>query len=665
MPLTHQWKFNGNLKDSIGTLDFLNLRNLAGFTTGVVQQSLNFPNGYHGPLTSGIVTQSNPFPSTPNAPWTIAFWIKNVVEDTFLYLSGSGKIRLFFKRSTIDDAFIVGFDNDNYSGTAIEKLGTNSKSSVFTHYAIVYTSDNILPKLYINGIEQLYYPDGTTPDPNLLDFVQLFGTENISKSINTLVISNNQNGYQFDDLRIYDEALSTAQINEIYNSICSEITQETQLVITTQPTATYTNVKLGTSVVHVRNASNTTVTSSNLQVTAEIYTGTGNLVGTTSVQAINGVATFSNLRIDTVGTFTLRYTNPCLTPAISSSISPTEFLASLNNNLTLFIKNNEFNNLTLFIKGHGEHVEVLPLYVEASFNENLNLYLISRPMRVAVKNLYIKSSIFENVELFTTGYLRRYRPLFFYVKANPSNSTDLFIASSTGQSLNMFVLSNVNSTQELFLKQSPQKNADLYIAAPIYPSDISSTYLYMQGDDAIRYYYNEVNLFIRNYLYEGTPLYMEVPSIGVLNTSVSLHTIFTEIIEYSNSSMDMFLFNDTKGLSLSMNTYIQGKGIAFGYYPSDSNISMFMARDIEYQANSLNMHTYGNELINSNINMSIFGNIIENTTLNLSIPNTNDISEQFMNLSILGYNPWRKYFDVKTLFLKTDSTTTTTTTVAP
>ncbi len=49
----------------------------------------------------------------------------------------------------------------------------------------------------------------------------------------------------------------------------------------------------------------------------------GNITGTTTVTAKNGVATFSNLAIDTAGTYTLQATSGTLTPASSTSITIT------------------------------------------------------------------------------------------------------------------------------------------------------------------------------------------------------------------------------------------------------------------------------------------------------------------------------------------------------
>ena len=45
---------------------------------------------------------------------------------------------------------------------------------------------------------------------------------------------------------------------------------------------------------------------------------TGTFVGTLTVNAVNGVATFSNLAIDTAGTYKLEATSPGLTTAVST-----------------------------------------------------------------------------------------------------------------------------------------------------------------------------------------------------------------------------------------------------------------------------------------------------------------------------------------------------------
>lgn len=97
----------------------------------------------------------------------------------------------------------------------------------------------------------------------------------------------------------------------------------TQLAFTTAPTQ-MTVGQSGTFTVAIRDASGATVTSSTSSVTLAIVSGTGTsgavLGGTLTVNAVNGVATFSNITIDRAGTgFQLRATSGTLTAATSAS----------------------------------------------------------------------------------------------------------------------------------------------------------------------------------------------------------------------------------------------------------------------------------------------------------------------------------------------------------
>jgi hypothetical protein len=62
-------------------------------------------------------------------------------------------------------------------------------------------------------------------------------------------------------------------------------------------------------------------------VTIAINTGTGTLAGTLTVAAVNGIATFNNLSINTAGDFTLKATDGILTQAISNSFTVVATLA--------------------------------------------------------------------------------------------------------------------------------------------------------------------------------------------------------------------------------------------------------------------------------------------------------------------------------------------------
>jgi uncharacterized repeat protein (TIGR02543 family) len=93
--------------------------------------------------------------------------------------------------------------------------------------------------------------------------------------------------------------------------------------ITTQPTGAASGSLLGTQpVVRIVDAAGNTVTSSTVSVVASIASGGGTLSGTTSVAAVNGVATFTNLVITgTSGNRTLTFTPTSLTAVTSSAIT--------------------------------------------------------------------------------------------------------------------------------------------------------------------------------------------------------------------------------------------------------------------------------------------------------------------------------------------------------
>lgn len=97
-----------------------------------------------------------------------------------------------------------------------------------------------------------------------------------------------------------------------------------KLVFASMPVGTTAGSKLSPVVVDVEDRFGNIVTSYTSPVSLSIASGPGGaLLGTTSVHAVSGVATFSDLTLDTAGTYTLRAAEDPIT-AISSSfqISP-------------------------------------------------------------------------------------------------------------------------------------------------------------------------------------------------------------------------------------------------------------------------------------------------------------------------------------------------------
>ncbi len=104
----------------------------------------------------------------------------------------------------------------------------------------------------------------------------------------------------------------------------------TQIVIVTQPSGAVSGVSLSTQpVVELRDAQNNRVTSANGTITAAVASGSGSVAGTLTATAVNGVATFTNLRLNGVGVHTLRFSGSGLAAATSEPLTVTQVAASL------------------------------------------------------------------------------------------------------------------------------------------------------------------------------------------------------------------------------------------------------------------------------------------------------------------------------------------------
>ena len=96
----------------------------------------------------------------------------------------------------------------------------------------------------------------------------------------------------------------------------------TKALMTTQPSGAVSGAAFTTQpVVRITDADGNTNTSFTGNVVASIATGTGTLGGTTTVAAVSGVATFTDLGILGLGNFTLTFTPASLTPVTSNSFA--------------------------------------------------------------------------------------------------------------------------------------------------------------------------------------------------------------------------------------------------------------------------------------------------------------------------------------------------------
>jgi len=96
----------------------------------------------------------------------------------------------------------------------------------------------------------------------------------------------------------------------------------TRLGIATQPGGGITGAALSPQpVIHVRDSAGAVVTTSNATVTVTISGGSAALIGSTSIAAVNGVASFTNLGVIGVGSFTLTFVSSGLDGATSNAIT--------------------------------------------------------------------------------------------------------------------------------------------------------------------------------------------------------------------------------------------------------------------------------------------------------------------------------------------------------
>jgi hypothetical protein len=94
----------------------------------------------------------------------------------------------------------------------------------------------------------------------------------------------------------------------------------TQLTFVGIPSSGYVASSLATFSVEARRADNSIDNNFNGSITVSKASGPGSLSGTTSVAAVSGVATFSTLQFDQIGTYSLSTASGTLTPNTSSSI---------------------------------------------------------------------------------------------------------------------------------------------------------------------------------------------------------------------------------------------------------------------------------------------------------------------------------------------------------
>jgi hypothetical protein len=190
----------------------------------------------------------------------------------------------------------------------------------WNHAAVTYDKASGSASLYINGVVAGSAALGSY-SPNTTTMMHIGGRIVGSFGSQTFTF----NG-AIDEVQLYDRALSPSEIGQLYNAtgtMC--VAPATQYVVQTFPAGGgESGVPFTTQpVVLLKDADGNVVSNSIAPVTATIVSGTGTLLGTTTVNAVAGVATFTNLAIAGAGTVTIKFTAGSLPPAAGTSSTST------------------------------------------------------------------------------------------------------------------------------------------------------------------------------------------------------------------------------------------------------------------------------------------------------------------------------------------------------
>jgi hypothetical protein len=320
--LVHEWTGNGDASDA------------AGGATGVTQ-GVTFVNGQSGQAFSFAGAGSVRYapPAFGTSDFTVSFVLQTTVSGPQAVLgdrvtSGAGN---FFGVRMAQGKLIVELCQDT-SGT--NYVGITSSRTVndgaFHQIAIVRSGTSL--KLFIDGVlDTSATSAGVTNQSAAQNF--LLGAENPASYPN-------YNGL-LDEVRIYDRALGIDEVQALGGTSAGLLTDETSnprvangvvdigaveagaavgVDIKGQPVDTMAGRVLAPVVVEVVDGTTNLQPFGNQPVTLAILSGPAGarLLGTTTVQAVNGVATFSDLRLPVTGTYVLVTTSGALTPDFSN-----------------------------------------------------------------------------------------------------------------------------------------------------------------------------------------------------------------------------------------------------------------------------------------------------------------------------------------------------------
>jgi len=192
MPLPKlAWDFNGTTTPYIGTVTSTVVNGTITYTPGKFNQAITFPN------SSGTGANNVSYSTTSisvDSGITVSFWVKfNQVQDSYLFRMGD----IYFKTQDGNAIAWFIFNGGSYPGYYIQPYVANQ------WYHLSLSIGNMSVGAYLNGALQAttaYTVSGTTVANPMI------GAE-FGSGMTGLI----------DDLRIFDRALTSAQVQAIYN----------------------------------------------------------------------------------------------------------------------------------------------------------------------------------------------------------------------------------------------------------------------------------------------------------------------------------------------------------------------------------------------------------------------------------------------------------------
>jgi len=314
---------DNGFEDFIGTADANGVGSINSVSTGQINRAVSIGK-FDGNTSDSAVDTTVDINSLGNKG-TIAFWYQSNADWK------GGEIRTLYDASKGDKYFYLVLGDLSYlymgiNDSANNDFGLDTKkldyaANEWVHIAAIWDLENNIMQLYVNGTKEL---DETIDSSGALgDLDSLYMGDNRNPDISAHVASPNEKDYsgqsgngQFDELRIFNYALSQDQITTIYSYDGSE--RETVVCDTIDhyeislPASSISCLPTTVSVTACANSSN----PCDAIVTA--------VLGTVSVATTAGTVVTPLVLVDGIGTTTLSYPAAAndATATVSISVVP-------------------------------------------------------------------------------------------------------------------------------------------------------------------------------------------------------------------------------------------------------------------------------------------------------------------------------------------------------